>query len=185
MKLVYITTSVFFCLLLILSSCGEDRSKEVENNVQSVDSTEPFEQTATSDGDYANLSRLRPQFGDDMEFEDEQVAREFLEEAERFVRDHPNDRRAPVTLLQSAGVCKHLDEWHKSLEYFERVWTEYPTSNAAPQALFLQAFVLDEKFLEKEKALEYYEKYIDMYPSDDFINSAEILINNIKSELAQ
>lgn len=183
-KQIWISGLLLVGLVIGLIGCGEETVEE-ENTSPVVDKTVPFEQTATTDGDYAAISRLRPQFGDDMEFEDKEVALEFLAEADRFVAKYPNDRRAPVTLLQAAGVCKYLDEWYRSLEYFERVWTDYPTSNAAPQALFLQAFVYDEKFLEKEKALEYYQKYLEMYPDDDFVNSAELLINNIKSEMAQ
>jgi len=171
-------------LFFLMISCGSqtaDTPTETATEEEEVVQPEinPNARVLNEDGDYSKLEALERYFGSDMEFEDPAIAKELIRETDIFVKNYPDDRRAPIAMYRAAGAAKNLSDWTKALELFERTWKEYPDTFVAPMALFLNGFIYDDTLNEKEKALQLYKIFEERYPDNTFMPEVQKLMDMI------
>ncbi|PKM99731.1 MAG: hypothetical protein CVU78_04745 [Elusimicrobia bacterium HGW-Elusimicrobia-2] len=61
-------------------------------------------------------------------------------------------------------VYLSLGQWKKAFVEFKLVASASPPHKRSPDATYMAAELLDQKFADREKAVEYYEKYVEKWP---------------------
>ncbi|MEL7123259.1 MAG: tetratricopeptide repeat protein [Bacteroidota bacterium] len=91
----------------------------------------------------------------------------------------PQDSLSPQLLFKAADVAQNTRTYATALELLESIQTDYPDHPIATQALFLNGFILDDKLKRFDEAREKYQAFIDQYPDDPFVESAQFLLDNL------
>ena len=107
------------------------------------------------------------------------IANDFITSTELYALILPRSEQTPEMLYKGAEIARTIRSFDKSLELYARINEQYPESPKAPQALFMQAFTFDSDLRQLDKAKELYEKFIAEYPNDDFVDDAQILLENL------
>ena len=72
--------------------------------------------------------------------------------------------------------CKRED-----VELWGRIATEWENYRRAPEALFLQAFTLDDNLGDTQRAQQQYELFLEKYPKHPLANDARLLLEAAKA----
>ncbi len=98
---------------------------------------------------------------------------------EAFASDFRADSLAPEMLFKAGNICIGLNEFEKSIAYFNRVAKHYPNYMKRPEVIYMTGFVYDYHLSQYGKAKEYYERVIEEYPdhifADDAAKAIEVL----------
>lgn len=107
-----------------------------------------------------------------------------LEKYDAYIALPATDENTKVNYLLRAGEMASLMRNHqKSLDYYDRIVQEHPTSEKAPTALFMKGYTLDDKLKKFDEAKVVFELFLQKYPKDDFADDAQFLLDNLgKSE---
>ena len=90
-----------------------------------------------------------------------------------YADQYPKDSLAPEMLFMAGNVCIGLEEFDRSISYFERIDEHYKTYLKHPEAIYLSGFVADYHQNKKGLAKNYYEKVIELYPDHVFAKDAK------------
>lgn len=82
--------------------------------------------------------------------------------------------KAAAALLAAGEKAMAAEQFGKSIALFERVETEFSAQPAAATALYLKAFVFDDRLKNVEKARAAYRLFLQKYPSDELAESARM-----------
>lgn len=96
----------------------------------------------------------------------------FVKAVETFAEAYPTHERAPNLLLDAAGLANGTEWSNKAIQLWGYVWRNNPDHPRAPEAMFYQGFVLDTKYGDYEKAVEYYDRLMASYPNHVFAQQA-------------
>lgn len=96
-----------------------------------------------------------------------------------FADQYPDDTLAPQYLYSAADLMMNLSSPSGALLLFKRIRKDYPAFEKSDEALFLQAFILENYLGDIEQAEDLYNQYIIEYPDGDFADDAEISIQNL------
>lgn len=99
----------------------------------------------------------------------------FIRAVEEFAETNKKDDRVPGLLMKAAGVANGLEYGNKSIQLWGYVWRRYPEHPRAPEALFYQGFVMDTKYKDYAKAVEYYDRFLKYFPEHEFVGQVEQL----------
>lgn len=101
-----------------------------------------------------------------------------------YANQYPQDSLAPEMLFMAGNVCIGLEEFDRSISYFERIDEHYKTYLKHPEAIYLSGFVADYHQNKKGVAKDYYEKVIELYPNHVFAKDAKqaIMALNMSDE---
>jgi len=114
---------------------------------------------------------------------DPRIANDYVQTCELTALLLPKSADAAKLLYKAGDVSRAAGAYDKALEYFEQTFTAYPDSDRAPEALFMQAFTLDNDLKRYDEAKVLYEAFLTKYPNDDFADDAKFLLENLgKSE---
>lgn len=122
---------------------------------------------------------------EDFTFENDTAAQELATTLITYVDQNKNDEKSPPYLFKAAGLKKNLRQHMEAVSYFNRIWNEYPDYPRAPDALFLEALMYEEDLQDKETAKERYNKFLELYPNNEFAEGAKqilLLIDKSPSE---
>lgn len=97
----------------------------------------------------------------------------------KFADGFPEDERSASYLFKAADVSINVFHSPKTIELFDRVITEYPEFEKAPQALFLKAFTYENYLNDLEEARASYELFLLKYPDHSFANDAQVSLDNL------
>lgn len=97
----------------------------------------------------------------------------------RFVNENPKDSMAPLFLFKAAEMFRAVNNGTMANTYYERVIKEYPESEKASVALFLQGFVYENILQDFTLAGKCYQEYLDKFPDGEFAKDAAVLIQNL------
>ena len=86
--------------------------------------------------------------------------------------------KAAYEMAQIQGENEEFDDAEGEYYAFYTMWPESPN---AEKAMFSRGFMLNENLGRNEKALEVLEGFLQKYPKSELRESAEWLVNNIKS----
>ncbi|MBE0639617.1 MAG: tetratricopeptide repeat protein [Bacteroidales bacterium] len=148
-----VTGNLIFALLLVLvlSSCSSPRSKAV-TQIESIESA-LFSEAGMID---------REKVG------------ELIDAYLLFVETYPTDTLAPVYLFKAGDMAMNTNRSVQAIQFYGRIIEEYPDYPKLPEAMFLQGYVYENNLGRVDKAKEIYEKFLELYPENDFADDAEV-----------
>lgn len=112
-----------------------------------------------------------------------EVSNEFIATCEMYGLMLPNDEKSPDLLYEAARTAGYIRSFPKAVELYEWVYSSYPDYDKASQAIFMMAFTYDNEMRNVTKAKTLYEEFLKKYPTDDFADDAQVLLQNLgKSE---
>lgn len=95
----------------------------------------------------------------------------------KFVEQNPDDATAPEWLFKALQLEIKAEESEKAIEICNKLVENYPDYENNPAALVMTASeVYDSQLHDLDKARATYEKVINDYPSTDWANNAEKMI---------
>lgn len=107
------------------------------------------------------------------------VANNFITSTELYALILPQSDKTPDMLYKGAEIARSIRSFDKALGLYAQINEQYPESSRAPQALFMRAFTMDSDLRRFDGAKVLYEQFIAEYPDDDFVDDAEILLENL------
>ncbi len=154
------TTALLILILMVLSSCqNESNPKQEQINAINITEKKLFE---TQHGVI-----------------DKKEAANIIHQYVKYVDQHPKDSISPYYLFKAADVSINTFHSYSSIELFNRLLSEYPDFEKAPQALFLKAFTFENYLLQLDSAKSEYELFLSKYPNHAFANDAQMSLDNL------
>ncbi|MCB9206661.1 MAG: tetratricopeptide repeat protein [Ignavibacteriales bacterium] len=106
---------------------------------------------------------------------------------EQLVNSNKESELAPKALFECAKiyqgqVVKNLtgkESLLKSVEFYKRIYDEYPKSKEAENSLFMAGFILANDLKDLNKAKEMYETYIANFPDGELSDDAKVELQNL------
>ena len=98
---------------------------------------------------------------------------------EKFANNFPNDTLSPTYLMKAADVCSNTNQAAKSVELCRKIVEQYPNFKGVPTAMFLMAFVTENKLNNIARAKELYQQFIQKYPNHPMAEDAKASIENL------
>lgn len=112
---------------------------------------------------------------------------EAISEYEEFVKNYPEDEKAPESLTKLALIYqnkmdKNLSEkqsLQKASDIYNLVFEKYPNSPKAPTSLFMSAFILANDLKKYHAAEITYQLFLQKYPNHELAPSASEELKNL------
>jgi len=104
----------------------------------------------------------------------------FVRNAQALASRFPQDSLAPVFLFRAAELCHATGKFHEAIGLWGQIGTSFNQYIRCPEAIFMQAFVAENEIKDRDKALEYYEVFLDKYPEHPMAKDAHVLLTNLK-----
>lgn len=162
MRLIIVAT-----LIVIFSSC-----KNETKNIEISDSKEALEHQVDS------VERLLYSY-EVGSLASNQAAAKIVKLYNQLATDFPDDPKAPEYLFKAGEVSMSINMDFDAIGYFQRLERDYPKFNKAPHALFLQAFIWDNKLNDDGKAEFLYKQFLEKYPMHEMAKDAQFSLDNI------
>lgn len=98
----------------------------------------------------------------------------------KYVETYPDRRNMNVPYLMKAGeAARLLGQFNKAIAIYDKVITDYRTSERTPQAYFMKGYTYDNDLNKEDSARIVYEYFIKFYPNDQFTDDATFLLQNL------
>lgn len=110
---------------------------------------------------------------------DKERVKELIENIDLFAKENVDNKNTPKHLELKAKYLGALGKNKKALEVYNIIYSKYSDYENSSDALFMMAFIYENNVGDKEKAKEYYQKYLTEFPSSDFAKDAKFSIDNI------
>ncbi len=107
------------------------------------------------------------------------VANAYINSAELLATITPQLTEAPYYLFKSGEIANYLSMHERALNLYQRIEEDFPNYDKAGKSLFMRAFITEENLQDKEGARALYQEFINKYPSDDFVEHAQVLLENL------
>lgn len=101
------------------------------------------------------------------------LARETLDEYEKYAKNYENDSLTPEYLFRASSLCTGLKDYLKALAYLQKIEQKYPHFSKSAEVIFQHAFILDNYLQDKKGAKNYYQKFLEKYPKHYLSSEAE------------
>ncbi len=100
---------------------------------------------------------------------------------EALIKEFPKSDLAPEALSKLAviyqnGMVKALSQkesFQKSVEFYRRIYNDYPQNKNAAEALFMSGYILANDLHDYDKATETYNLFLQKYPKHELAISAK------------
>lgn len=96
-----------------------------------------------------------------------------------YAYEHPHDAKAPEYLFKAVDVSMNLNEPQRTIFIIDKLIQEYPEYPRTQAALFVKAFVFENKYGNLDMAKKLYEQYLEMYPDGEFAADCRASIENL------
>jgi TolA-binding protein len=122
-------------------------------------------------------------FPDSANTYDKDKAFNYVDACEAYALVLPNSDKAPEFLFSAAQTSKLLQTYDKCISLFDWIIDKYPTHSKAENSAFMKGFLFDNDIQDTALARKFYLEFIQKYPKSEFVDDAQMLINNLgKSE---
>jgi outer membrane protein assembly factor BamD (BamD/ComL family) len=111
-----------------------------------------------------------------------EAANAYLEKTREFVDKHPKASETPRYLFTSIGVARGLADFDLAIALAEETWTNYPDSEEAPEALFMQGFIYDSDLRDVENSRKYYNQFLSTYPDHPLAHNVKELLGVVEQD---
>ncbi|GIV44778.1 MAG: hypothetical protein KatS3mg035_1901 [Bacteroidia bacterium] len=153
--------------MYFFSSC-----KNETNNIDIADSKEDLEHQVDS------LERLLYSY-EAGSLASNQAAAKIVKLYNQLATNYPDDSKAPEYLFKAGEVSMGINMDFDAIGYFQRLERDYPKFDKAPHALFLQAFIWDNKLNDDNKAEFIYKQFLEKYPMHEMAKDAQFSLDNL------
>lgn len=102
-----------------------------------------------------------------------------IESIDNFAKNNPENKQTPRHLELKAKYLGALGNNAEAIKVYENLYTNFKGSENSSDALFMMAFLYENNMGDKEKAKEYYQKYLDEFPTMEFAKDAKFSLENI------
>ena len=110
----------------------------------------------------------------------ESAAESYYQTCMTFVKEHPEESKVPEILFGAGeAVLQGKEDPLLAISCFERILREYPESNAASHAMFMEAYVYHNFLIDLPKAKAKYTLFIKKYPDHELVVSAQAELDEI------
>jgi len=113
--------------------------------------------TVTAVSEETDLDIIKRSIGEKKYLESEALLNDFLK------GKHGKEDKYEARFML-AYVYLSLGQWRKAFMEFKLVATASPPHKRSPDATYMAAELLDEKFNDRAKAAEYYRRYVEKWP---------------------
>lgn len=110
---------------------------------------------------------------------DPELSADYIEKCDLYAQLLPEDEQSPKLLFQAGETARSARNFSKALQIYDKIYTQYPNYEKAPQALFLKGFTLDNDLKQHDKARVIYEDFLAKFPNDDFADDTQFLLSNL------
>lgn len=97
----------------------------------------------------------------------------------KYAETHPKDTLAAVYLFKAGDLYRGLGRFRESLQSWQTICDKYPDYKRAPDALFLQAFTIENELKDYEKAKSLYNEFLKKYPTHSFAATIPSILKNM------
>ena len=104
---------------------------------------------------------------------------ELIQSIDAFTKENADNKNTPKHLELKAKYLGALGKNKEALEVYNIIYSKYKDYENSSDALFMMAFLYENNMLNKEKAKEYYQKYLNEFPNEDFAKDAKFSLDNI------
>lgn len=94
----------------------------------------------------------------------------------QYAEQFPQDELAADYLFKAGEVGSNIGLEEQSVNFFGKVYENYPNYDKRVESLYLQAFLFETKLNNLEKAKEFYQKVIDNHPDHKLAQDAQAAI---------
>lgn len=105
---------------------------------------------------------------------DREKVTELIDAYTNFVETYPADSLAPAYLFKAGDMAMNTNRSVQAIQFYGQIIEEYPNYPKLPEAMFLQGYVYENNLGRLDKAKEIYEKFLELYPNNDFADDAEV-----------
>lgn len=110
----------------------------------------------------------------------ENASESYYKSCMQFVKEHPKESKVPEILFGAGeAVLQGKEDPLLAISCFEQILNEYPESNAASHALFMEAYVYHNFLIDLPKAKVKYKLFIEKYPDHELVASAQAELDQI------
>lgn len=92
---------------------------------------------------------------------------------------NPKDAMTPEYLFKAVDVSMNINEPQRTISIIDRLIKEYPDYPRTQAALFMKAFIFENKYNNLDMAKKLYEQYLEMYPNGEFADDCRASIENL------
>ena len=96
-----------------------------------------------------------------------------------FADANPDDAMTPEYLFKAVDVSMNLNEPQRTIYIIDKLLKQYPDYPRTQAALFVKAFIFENKYGNLDMAKKLYQQYLDMYPDGEFANDCKSSIENL------
>ncbi|MBK9257505.1 MAG: hypothetical protein IPM42_18745 [Saprospiraceae bacterium] len=108
-----------------------------------------------------------------------QNIRHYIDICEAVAIAFPKDSLTAEYLFRAAEMSRSIRSFPKALNLYSWITDRYPTYEKASLALFLQGFIFENEFKQKDKAKIYYTRFVETYPQSPMIGDVKFLLENL------
>lgn len=95
------------------------------------------------------------------------------------IKKNPGDEKNLEYKYNAGELANALELPTMSVNILEELYTEYPNSSQGPEAMFLSAFIFENKLNNLEKAKQRYELFLETYPKHFLAADAKASLKNL------
>jgi tetratricopeptide (TPR) repeat protein len=109
----------------------------------------------------------------------EEAGRKYVDACEAMSIGDPKNDKTAEYLYKGGEMARSLGTPEKALTMYMLISNKYPKSTHAAESTFMSGFIFDSTFGNKDKATEYYQKFVSTYPDHALAKDAKFLLDNI------
>lgn len=93
-----------------------------------------------------------------------------------FSNQYPKDTLSALFLFKAAEIAMNLQLGNQSINYYDRIISDFPTFYKTAECIFLKAFIYENQLGDLKNAEKYYSQFIQEYPNHPLANDAKASI---------
>jgi tetratricopeptide (TPR) repeat protein len=110
---------------------------------------------------------------------DAEEAKNLITLYDAYAKKFPADTLSAEYLFKAGEISVGINNPKKGIEYYSRLYEQYPSFSKAPVALFLQGFIYENQLGDLVNAKLIYEKFLELYPNHPIANDVTISLENL------
>lgn len=107
------------------------------------------------------------------------LAEKLVRDSKHYANQFKDNKKTPGFLFRAGEVARSIGNTEEAINIFRRTYTQFPQSDFAVKAMFMEANTFEDDLKEKEKAKKAYQRVIDRYPEDELAKEAQKLLEVI------
>lgn len=162
---------VLLFTVLALFACGEEEQEPTVLTPEEIAEAEQRSLDAVEER-RQQVRDLEARMFDTLATMDPKFSQELLLTAMSFVNEFPKDEDADDFLMIAIRASKGLGDHRVTIDYIDRLITQYPNYPYLPAVYYMKAYTLDFEMNKVPEAKEAYAEVLRLYP--DYVHADEI-----------